>query len=565
MQDLNNISTFKGLTLSEKFHFFEGHNNSTLELLSDKSLNDFLRKIILDNKENVNIRKNALQTYVHYTALGRIKVRQTLSLLIDEWDNNADVFLKLQRLKDLYLFYNEEETEIETIYQDSLKEEIETELLSESLFNLGLINMQKGFSSIEKEKTILFLEKSKLFFTESNEIIENRIDSKFYKISITIVIDLINGIPNIDSSNLKILASILFEKGAYTFNKNSVNSFHIGFYRVLNTLNIIKQETPNNWLNFRKNLSELYSQYSEFTNLLLKERLNKSLISNEFKNIVKTRFIEPYFTLSFQAQLSKIDSRLTELKSTNPEFAFLNKIRYLVINKKNKKKVESEIVKNTLIKVFPNRSLSNIEESISKIDESNPFDYLSAFEELKTPSTIEYTDKLISACFKLQGNRIYKGNFSEDDRNTFISNLLETDYTVKDQTRWSKSAAGKSAGEIDIFIFDSKGFPYSIIEALNLDSIKSDYIIKHIDKIFNYDTSGLENNFILVYANSKNFDSLWKRYVKFISKHKYQYEFKSFQENKTYSFTDIKIGEATHIRKGKSIKLYHLMIDLNDE
>jgi hypothetical protein len=559
MQDLNNISIFKGLTLSEKFHFFEGHNNSTLESFSDKYLNDFLRKIILDNKENVNIRKNALQTYVHYTALGRIKVRQTLSLLIDEWDENADVFLKLQRLKDLYLFYNEEETEIETIYQDSLKEEKEKELLSESLFNLGLINMQKGFSSIEKEKTILFLEKSKLFFTESNEIIENRIDSKFYKILITIIVDLINGIQNIDSSNLKILASILFEKDAYTFNKNSINSFHVGFYRVLNTLNIIKKETPNNWLNFRKNLSELYFQYSEFTNLLLKERLNKSLISNEFKNIVKTRFIEPYFTLSFQAQLSKIDSRLTELKSTNPEFDFLNEIRRLVIDKKNKKKVESEIVKNTLIKIFPSRSLSNIEESISKIDESNPFDYLSAFEELKTPSIKEYTDKLISACLELQGN------FSEDDRNTFITSLLRTDYEVNDQKRWSKSAAGKSAGEIDIFLFDSKGLPYSIIEALNLDSIKSDYIILHLDKIFNYDTSGLENNFILVYSNSKNFDSFWKRYIKFISKHSYQYEFKSFQENKTYSFTDIKIGEATHIRKGKSIKLYHLMIDLNDE
>lgn len=565
MQDLNHISTFKDFTLSEKFRFFEGRNNTTLESFSDKNLNDFLRKIILDNKENVNIRKNALQTYVHYTVLGRIKVRQTLSLLIDEWNDNADVFLKSQRLKDLYLFYNEEETEIETIYLETLKEEKESELLSESFFNLGLINMQKGFSSIEKEKTLLFLEKSKLFFTESDEIIENRIDSKFYKISITIIVDLINGMQNIDSSNLKILATLLFEKDAYTFNENSTNYFHVGFYRVLNTLNIIKQETPNNWLNFRKDLSELYCQYSEFTNFLLKERLNKSLISYEFKNLVKTRFLEPYFTLSFQAQLSKIDSRLTELTSTNPEFDFLIEIRDLVLDKKNKKKVVSEVVKNTLIKVFPNRSLSNIEESISKIDESNPFDYLSAFEELKMPSTREFTDKLVLSCVKLQGNRIYRGNYSEDDRNTFITNLLETDYKVKDQPRWSKSAAGKSADEIDIFVFDSKGFPYSIIEALNLDSLKRDYIILHLDKIFNYDTTGLENNFILVYSNSKNFDSLWNKYIKFISNHIYQYEFKSFEENKSYSFTDIKIGEATHIRNGKSFKLYHLMINLNDE
>ncbi|MEZ7498174.1 hypothetical protein QO200_05415 [Flavobacterium sp. Arc3] len=557
----NYISLFKKLKLSEKFDFFERNQNSTLESLEGTSLNTFLKEIILDNEENNNIRKNALQTYINYTLLGRIKIRQTLTLLIDEWDDNCDLFLKSQRLKDLYLFYNEEEIEIENIYENSLKEE-EAELIAESYFNLGLINMQKGFSSTEKVKILAFFEKSSEFFTSSNRIIENRVDSQFYNISILIIIDLIEGSRNILASNLKTLAILLFKKESFSFHYN-VNTFHIGFYRVLNSLNIIQLETPNNWLNFRDSLSELYCQYAELTNQLIKERLNKSVISYEFKGMVKSRFIEPYFTLNFQAQLSKIDSRLIEIDSTNPEFSFLNDIRELVVDQKNKKVVESNLVKNTLTKIFPNRSLLIIEESISKIDTSNPFDYLAAFEDLKSPSIIEFTDKLIGACSKLQGNRIYRGGYSEDDRNTYITHLLESaDYIVKDQSRWSFSAAGKSAGELDLFILDSKGLPYTIIEALNLDSLKKDYIIYHLDKLFKYDTTGLENNFIIVYSNSKNFDSFWVRYIEFISEHSYLYKFKSFKENLSYQFSDIKIGVAIHERKGKEVKLFHIMVDL---
>ena len=112
-------------------------------------------------------------------------------------------------------------------------------------------------------------------------------------------------------------------------------------------------------------------------------------------------------------------------------------------------------------------------------------DFLNVIEELKAPSINEFTDKLINACIKLQGNRIYRGNYSEDDRNTFIASILEaSDYNTKDQTRWSTSAAGKSAGEIDIFIYDKKGYPFTIIEALNLASLKTDYTILHINKIF---------------------------------------------------------------------------------
>lgn len=45
-------------------------------------------------------------------------------------------------------------------------------------------------------------------------------------------------------------------------------------------------------------------------------------------------------------------------------------------------------------------------------------------------------NSIVNACVKLQGNHLYR-NVSEDDRNGFIKNILETTgFYIKDQTRW---------------------------------------------------------------------------------------------------------------------------------
>ena len=57
---------------------------------------------------------------------------------------------------------------------------------------------------------------------------------------------------------------------------------------------------------------------------------------------------------------------------------------------------------------------------------------------------------LFNACIKLQKNTTFT-NVSEDQRNDFIRDILETaGYQIKDQTRQGKSASGKASGEIDI-------------------------------------------------------------------------------------------------------------------
>ena len=136
------------------------------------------------------------------------------------------------------------------------------------------------------------------------------------------------------------------------------------------------------------------------------------------------------------------------------------------------------------------------------------------------------------ACSKLQGDKKYWGNkVNENDRNRYIATILESaGYTIKDQPQWSTSNEGKDSGEIDVFVTEPNGTPKSILEALILDSLKQDYLILHLDKLFRYDTTGLENNYVIIYSLAKNFISLWNKYKKFISNHNYQYEYIEFKE-----------------------------------
>ena len=164
-------------------------------------------------------------------------------------------------------------------------------------------------------------------------------------------------------------------------------------------------------------------------------------------------------------------------------------------------------MRSQLHQLFPLVSEDKIDSlELKYADNNEQMRLFKIYSELAKPSPARLNDDIIRSCLTMQSNRLYFGDFSEDDRNTFIGSMLEmSGYLIKDQTRRSKSETGKSAGEIDILIQDIERFPISIIEALNLSSVVKEYIITHINKIFTYDDNGLYENNILIYAKIKNF------------------------------------------------------------
>lgn len=196
---------------------------------------------------------------------------------------------------------------------------------------------------------------------------------------------------------------------------------------------------------------------------------------------------------------------------------------------------------------------------VNRIDEGTSL----LLDKLNDTSIAEFVSRLHNICIKLQGNAKYI-NATEDERNDYIRDMLEQNgYVIKDQTRRGLSATGISSGEVDVFVEKDKS-PFTIIEALNLSYMNTDYLADHLNKIYTYDTNGNLFNVCLVYAEVKNFASFWEKYCNYVKSFKYPYPLLSCDETleSEYDGSEIKIMATIHNRSGIPTKLFHICVKI---
>lgn len=184
-------------------------------------------------------------------------------------------------------------------------------------------------------------------------------------------------------------------------------------------------------------------------------------------------------------------------------------------------------------------------------------DMLQKKQELSYP---EFESHLLDCCIKLQGNSLQIIQGDENDRNTYLRDLLSVDkkYLVFDQTLNGKSAKGKSAGELDLLIKNCKNLPFTVLEALNLQCVDKKNITTHINKLFSYDTWGAANNYIVVYAETNNYAGFCDRYKNFLEECDYEYPMVSVDEREL--FADIRIFDTVLLRNERETVITHIVI-----
>lgn len=518
-----------------------------------RSLND----IILNLNENSNIRQKALETFMNLVMLGKIRKRVALNLLLDEWIESEDAFLEISRLKSLFLFYEDESEEIEEVYK-SLIDHDDLEVKSECLFQLGLMNLLNANVMINKEEYTSFLEKSLFYFENSNDLLENRMDAKFFSLIVSSLIETIHGSHGSMDHTLKIISKLLWEQRVFSFDEE-ITSLQVGLYRSLSSFRKISLVNINDWLDFRKGFNDLCYYFYEIKNQEFKNVILRGVSDNLIR-----RSIEPLFSIQFNAEICRIDQRLNEIDEDTQEHKFLLYLKKVASESNQNELAERELILNELIKTFPNIEKSRIVIELSKIKDVN--NTISIFKLYNLFSSYSYDNLLnsvVSSCISLQGNKIF-WNATENERNTFIAHSLNTaGFISKDQSLWGTSRGGKTSGEVDIFIKEKNGDPFSIIEALNLESLDRNYLNLHLEKIFSYDTTGLKYNFIIVYSSSKNFSEFWNRYINYTSQFEYPHPVSNCEELEEFDYTDIRICKTSHTRNDKETYLYHIVVDLN--
>ena len=116
MDKPNSYMDYTNFSISEKFDFFEIEISNVVQTMEERRLNKFLKSIILDNSANSHIRKSAQKVFIECVFLKKLKPRQALNLLIDDWIETSELFLEIQRIKNLYFLYDKEPSEIEDIF-----------------------------------------------------------------------------------------------------------------------------------------------------------------------------------------------------------------------------------------------------------------------------------------------------------------------------------------------------------------------------------------------------------------------------------------------------------------
>ncbi|MBP0613944.1 hypothetical protein J8J42_12940 [Chryseobacterium sp. cx-311] len=554
---------FTTMNVPERITFLQVDFFAEAEKATKKELNTLLSSIVSYPNENTYIQKLAIERLMDLVFLNKIKPRQALAVLIDNWDHE-DVPLNITRIRSLYYLFEHEKEDIEKIFNRYLLSH-EAELTAEALFHLGLINMQQGLLSLDKATSVASLEKSRSEFLSASQMIENRTDAHILSRVIGLTVNILNNVTHSLKTGLKEIAELLFKMNGFSFNFK-VGPFYTGFYRILAGLAEISEQNPLSWLDFRVELSSLFHQYSLIRDQEIKDRLFLSQLSSSFLEKLNTTFFEPFFALNFSADQSRITVRLNELPQDGQEAAFLRNL-LVFLETDPKKKASSESLKSQLKQLFSSASDSTIEALEAKYSgENEQMQMFKIYRELSRPSATQLDDAIIKSCLTIQTNRIYYGNFSEDDRNTFIANMLESaGLLIKDQTRKSTTETGKSAGEVDIFIQDVDHLPISLIEALNLSYVDKSYIATHINKIFTYDANGLTDNYVIVYANAKNFGSFYKAYRDFVKSHTFKYPLADLTEDSSVQYAELKKFTIVHNRNDVEVNMHHIVINLREK
>lgn len=557
--ELYNDYVLKGIR--EKTHFWDIIFNQEAQNLDAESILQFLKNVILDSRETLFCKMNALKEMINWTFLDKIKQRKTISFLLDDMVNINEELLECYRLKYLALFYQKEKEDIKDIILEKCENKNDL-VKAEAKYQLGLIMFFDSNDILGRTDFLDSIIKSQQMFNEAASIEENRIDAKLFSLICSYISNSINFDLQRTKEIYEQIRALIFEVILFQIDNQTV-PFYLNIGCNIARVQVIISTKPDNWIDYKKEFDKLCSDFYDLMNYSYKNNDIYKKLSDRMNERLKKEIIEPVFKYNYKATLSKIEVILSENDIDGKTVEFLEYLKEILISEDIK---AINNYQEGLKENFPMLTEDDLNSFKGSLDQSNVseavYNLLCAIQRL-TPSKV--LDSVVYSCIKLQANSAYK-NCKEDVRNDYIRDLLSAQkYQVSDQTRQGTSQEGKSSGEIDILILENN-MPCSLLEALNLDSLNTGYLNDHINKIYKYDTLGYRYNFIVSYVKIKDFRTFWTKYINHIKEYKYPYPLDSVEEKleDKYCYPNLKIASSTLTRNGMKTTLYHICVLIQD-
>lgn len=144
--------------------------------------------------------------------------------------------------------------------------------------------------------------------------------------------------------------------------------------------------------------------------------------------------------------------------------------------------------------------------------------------------------------------------------------MAEAGIGFRDQKRTGSSASGKSPGESDGLITDSKNRRIAIFEAFRLFSLDKGVITEHLNKISGYDAEALSPVFMVAYCDVKDFSTLTTGYHDFISTTNYAGYHQNGQTvdiDKEAVTDNLWVCTETRIRGERDVMFCHFLLNMH--
>ncbi len=214
-----------------------------------------------------------------------------------------------------------------------------------------------------------------------------------------------------------------------------------------------------------------------------------------------------------------------------------------------------------------------IREFEKKIDDLGIIDLL-LLEDLQNIEAIGYNktqkklrDDIFKMAIDIQSRHKNQNNDEDQYNNLFQALLSFSGYIAHDQAQRGTTTSGKRPGELDIQILTRQNLPLSIFEAFVIKGINSNAITTHLKKLSeNYDPNGLQNNYAVIYAKNKDFESFWSQYRDFVPTIDFQHPLTRKQvedvTNRFPKFAGMKVGVTVHNNRGSKVQVYHIFMDM---
>ena len=535
--------------LEAKVSFFDIGDFSFFDSMTDVQIHSILESLIINSKEeNSYVKKQSIQLYIDLSLGGKIKKkRRLISLLLDDVSLIYDHFIQLSLLKNLWLFYEKEPDEIEQFYIEYTN--TEQELMSEKYMALGYVYAYKVATSSCESDFIKYICLMRENFNLAKNSIENRIDADFFILFSDMWMSLNGNSPKIQSEDL---LNILRD---YRFNAQSINEFFFQYsiYKILLNAEHLTCGKPTEWIDYKKEFEKIYLNWAEIKNTEIKNGLLKNKILSTIKDSVQCEYIEPFIRINFLAEKIKIEQCIKTIDIDDDLKRFLIYILEIIPNHES---VSISTIRSHIKKRYPNISYKEIDK-INSIEDLLELSY--KYISVEEKQSFDYINtQVIASLIELQNNQFYCDS-AEDDRNTFIRSLLSRMLILRDQTFSGVSATGENAGEVDLLVLNYNNMPHCYIEAMNLSSVNKSYIKEHVSKIYGYDLSGCENNYIISYVKVNNFEAFWNKYYSYI----YQIELEMpliCHDEITSGYSNIKICKSMYRRNGLITNLHHIAV-----